>query len=293
MPAAPRIAESTITLCHRAAEVLLSTPGRHGSIVELSEKDAEDILIAADLHGNRLNFRRVCRLADLAGHPRRHLVLQEICHGGPTYPGDQGCMSHLMLEDMAQLVVDYPHRVHFLLGNHELAELTDFPIRKGYCMLNLQFRRGIEAFYGEAAQRVREAYMDLLLACPLAVRLSNGVFISHSLPGTGDGPPDVQWMERPLSELDLSADGEVFRLLWGRDYRSSNAEAFARAVQADILIHGHDPCQEGFRVPNNRQIILDCSHHAACCLLVNLAERPTHAALVQRVQRMGGTHAES
>ncbi len=113
-----------------AAAQNLITEKRTGSIVELSESDGEDILVAADLHGNRINFDRLVKIADLANHPQRHLVMQEVCHGGPTYPGG-GCMSHLMLEDVAALKIDYPDRFHFILSNHELAEMTDFAIMKG------------------------------------------------------------------------------------------------------------------------------------------------------------------
>ncbi len=286
MAASSDIATATIELCQQAAECLLTTPGRQGCLVELDEQLGEDVLIAADLHGHRLNFRRVCRTADLSGHTRRHLVVQEICHGGPGYPDDGGCMSHLMLEDVARLIVAYPGRVHFLLGNHELAELTDFPIRKGCQMLNLQFRRGIETFYGEAAAEVRAAYMRMLRACPLAIRMANGVFVSHSLPDPCHVNCNLQLLERPMAELDLTPEGDVFPLLWGRDYRAATAEAFAKAMQSEVLIHGHEPCDDGFLVPNGRQIILDCSRNVACYLLVKLAERPTHAGLVERIERL-------
>ena len=49
-------------------------------------------------------------------------------------------MSHTLLEDVAQLKVDYGDRFHFILANHELSELTDFPIMKSGRMLNLLFR---------------------------------------------------------------------------------------------------------------------------------------------------------
>ena len=63
-------------------------------------------------------------------------------------------MSHAILEDIARLKVRYPDRVHFLLGNHELAELTDYPIQKNKQMLNVLFRMGLEQMYG-AGNRAR------------------------------------------------------------------------------------------------------------------------------------------
>jgi hypothetical protein len=271
MVADSRIAQQVIQLCDQAVVANLGTPGRHGTLIELSGDDADDILVSADLHGHRLNFLGICRHADLENHPRRHLLVQEVCHGGPKYPGVSGCMSHLLLEDVARLITEFPGRVHFLLGNHELAEITDFPISKGACMLNLQFRLGIDKFYGESATEVRQAYQRFLLSCPLAVRLNRQVLISHSLPERVDVEGfDPQVLEQDLRQVDLSPQGPVFPLLWGRDFRQENADAFARAMQVDFLIHGHVPCSEGYAVPNERQMILDCSRQPAKYLLLPL-----------------------
>jgi hypothetical protein len=80
--------------------------------------------------------------------------------------------------------------------------------------------------------------------------------------------------------------GPVFRLVWGRDYRPENAEAFARLVGARILIHGHEPCLDGFRAPNDRQLILDGQGDRACYVLVPLDGPLTHEELVRAVRRV-------
>ena len=71
-------------------------------------------------------------------------------------------MSHAIVEDIARLKVRYPDRVHFLLGNHELAEMTDYPIQKNKQMLNVLFRMGLEQMYGSETERVREALLAFL-----------------------------------------------------------------------------------------------------------------------------------
>ena len=98
-------------------------------------------------------------------------------------------MSHVMLEDIARLKGRYPDRVHFLLGNHELAEMTDYPIQKNRQMLNVLFRLGLEQMYGAAGERVREALLAFLWTCPLAVRIAGGVFVCHSIPEGLDHRP--------------------------------------------------------------------------------------------------------
>ncbi|WP_425617463.1 hypothetical protein NA78x_001141 [Anatilimnocola sp. NA78] len=276
--------ESVIQCCVQAAAANRATAARKGNIVSLDIDDGDEVLISADLHGNRLNFKRLVQVADLAGHPRRHLVMQEVCHGGPSYPGDAGCMSHLLLEDVARLKCEYPERFHFLLSNHELAELGDFPICKSKKMLNLQFRAGINELYGSAADRVRCSYMQFIGTCPLAIRLAGGVFISHSLPDRCDSHGfDLKIFERPLTCADWQQGSDVFRLVWGRDYRAANAAAFAKLVSAQMLVNGHEPCADGVHSPNPQQIILDCCSGRAAYLLLPIAQSVTQAEALARV----------
>lgn len=277
-------AEQMIAECWRAAAANRSIAARAGNIVALSSENADELMIVADLHGNRLNFNKLLAIADLNGHPRRHLIMQEVCHGGPEYPGDGGCMSHLMLEDVIRLKNEFPERFHFLLSNHELAELSDFPICKSRRMLNLLFRCGIGEMYGQAAESVRNAYMEFLASCPLGVRLSSGVFVSHSLPEKCDRDGwDAEVLTRELTPADWKTGSDVFRLLWGRDFRAANASAFAAQVGADVLIHGHEPCSAGFSVPNSRQVILDSCSQQACYLILPVGPKLSHAEIVKRV----------
>lgn len=279
--------EQTIATYRQAAEANLRTPGREGNVVHITADVADDVMITADIHGHRRNFNAIKRIADLEHNPRRHLILQEVCHGGPTYPANGGCMSHAVLEDVAGLKAKYPDRVHFLLSNHELAELTDYPILKSKRMLNLLFRLGMQEMYGAATDKVREAYLPFLRTCPLAVRLPGKVFVCHSLPeGVDAGKFDVTIFQRSLDALDLKEHGDVFDLVWGRDYRPENAQAFAKLVDATVLIHGHDPCPEGFRVPNSLQIILDCCAENASYVILPTHEPLDHPQIVERIRKL-------
>jgi hypothetical protein len=279
--------ESVIETFQRAAAANKQTPSRDGNVIELGPDEADDVMITADLHGHRRNFNSIRKLADLDHRPRRHLILQEVCHGGPVYPENGGCMSHAMLEDVARLKVAHPERVHFLMSNHELAELTDYPIVKSKKMLNLMFRLGLQQMYGPAAEKVRAAYLEFLRSCPLAVRLPGGVFVCHSIPERADIRAfDRGVFDRPLEQADLLEMGPVFDLVWGRDYRPENARAFAKLVGAKVLINGHEPCPDGFSAPNDLQVILDCCGDKACYLVVPTASELGHAEIVQRIERL-------
>ena len=279
--------EGVIANFRKATEANEDTPTREGNVVVLTPEVADDVVVTADLHGHRKNFNSIKKIADLERRPRRHLILQEVCHGGPTYPSNGGCMSHGMLEDVARLKATFPDRVHFLLSNHELAELTDYPILKAKKMLNLMFRLGLQEMYGPATEKVREAYTAFIRSCPLAVSLPGGVFICHTLPEKCDSRAfDRDILQRPLEAAELLEHGDVFNLVWGRDYRAENARAFAKQVGAKVLIHGHEPCPEGFSVPNDTQIILDCCGQPACYLTIPMDRQYSQAELVGRIQRL-------
>jgi hypothetical protein len=288
MVASIQYIENTIATFVQATGANLKTPGRQGNVIVLTPDLAAEVMITGDLHGHRRNFNLIKSAAALDKFPRRHLVLQEVCHGGPTYPQNGGDMSHTVLEDIARLKVKYPDRVHFILGNHELAELTDYPIQKNKQMLNLLFRLGLQQMYGPAADKVRESFLPFLKSCPLAIRLPHGVLVTHSVPENTDKRGfDKTIFDRPLDPVDWLDRTGVFQLVWGRDYRAENAAAFAELVGAKVLINGHEPCHEGFMAPNETQVILDCCGEKACSVVLSLDRAWTHAEIMAAVKRLG------
>jgi hypothetical protein len=255
----------------RAIHHFRDTPGRQGRLVAL--RRAEDVLVAGDLHGNLENFRRLLLTADLARHPQRHLVLQEVIHGPFHYPAG-GDKSHQLLDLVAALKCQYPRQVHFLLGNHELAQFTGRRISKNDLDLNALFREGVGTAYLNRAAEIYDAYLELFTVVPLAVRTANRVFLSHSLPHAGRLDTfDQAALQRDSAEADLLPGGAVHSLVWGRDVRPDTVAAFLQRVDAELLITGHIPCEAGFERPSERHLILDSmAAPAACCLFP--ADRP-------------------
>lgn len=260
-----------------------STPGRRGRLICL--ENSTEVLVAGDMHGNLENFRRLLHKANLGQNPKRHLVLQEAIHGPYTYP-DGGDKSHQLLDLIAALKCQYPGQVHFLIGNHELSQSIGRAISKGDANLNRDFIQGVETAYGPHAAEVLKVYNDLIAAAPLAIRTPNRVFISHSLPAANHLEEfHLEVLERDTQTPgDFEPGGTVHVLLWGRDTRQETVEAYLAKVDADLLISGHIPCENGFEVPNSRQIILDSlGHPAAYCLFPT--DRPIgHDELVRMVK---------
>jgi len=276
--------EETIASLELAAQLCRKTPGRFGSITELPAQPGADVLVGGDLHGNCGNFGELCRRAALDQNPTRHIVLQEICHGGPAYSDAGECMSHQLLEGVARLKVRFPERVHLLMGNHELAELADLPIHKNRRMLNLAFRQGLYVRYGSASPRVHRACLEFLATWPLACRTADGIFISHSIPEQCDRCPfDGGKLEAWLDLNEVGRQSAIFDLVWGRDYRQANADAFAQQVGARLLVNGHEPCPSGYYVPNTRQLILDCCGVQSACLLWPLDQALSQEQLIERI----------
>lgn len=262
----------------KATTATRATPGRTGRIIALT--DASDVLIIGDLHGHLGNFQSALRLANLAAHSRRHLVLQEVIHGPNRYPAG-GDKSHQLLDLTAALICQFPGRVHFLPGNHELAQVSGRSIAKGDDNYNELFVQGIRSAYGESADAIYEAYAKLIAAAPLMIRTPNRVVICHSLPSAARLPRfRYDDLMRETLPADLETTGSVYALVWGRDTRPEHVAEFLKLAEADLLVTGHIPCDNGFWAPNDRQIVLDAmGTPAGYCLLP--ADRPlTHAELL-------------
>lgn len=273
-------AERILTTLRRALQHFRDTPGRRGRFVAL--EGVSEVFVGGDLHGNLENFRRLLPLANLAQNPQRHFVLQEVIHSPYHYPAG-GDKSHQLLDLLAALKCQFPRQVHFLLGNHELAQYTQRRISKGDSDLNQSFREGVGTAYGARAAEVYAVYLELLALVPVALRTPNRILLSHSLPPASKMEAfDPAALEREVSsEADLLPGGSVHSVVWGRDTRAETVAAYLAKMDADLLISGHVPCDNGFDTPNDRQLILDSLGCPACyCLFPT--ERPL--ALAELVQ---------
>lgn len=267
----------------RAIGAFRDTPGRQGRFIDL--QDIEDVLVAGDMHGHVEHFRRILQKSDLANHPRRHLVLQELIHGPFRYPTG-GDKSHQLVDLICALKAQFPHRVHYLMGNHELAQLTRRRVLKHDDDLNEVFLEGVRAAYGSRGDDVYALYMELFAIAPLALRTPNRLYLSHSLPSAGSllefDPAHLR--EEPTPEGYLRPGGSVYSLVWGRDVRPETLDRFLRKVDADYLVSGHIPCEFGYERPSARHIIIDTQGASSAYLLLPAAEPLTEEQFGQGVR---------
>ena len=258
---------------HKAAEYFRQQPGRRGLIVDLTAAGGvAEVLVVGDLHGNLENFRSVLQLAALQRHRQRHVVFQEVVHGPFRYPND-GCLSHQLVDLIAALKCQYPERVHYVPGNHEIAELRRTRILKNGESQDEAFRQGLEHAYGAYAEQIHEAYRVLFAALPIALRTDNGCFICHSLPADSvieRGFDYGVFEARSLGEASLEHGSPLYRLLWGRRTGATWGRRFLEPLGAHLAITGHLPCPEGFAVVEPFRLVLDAAGQPAFGCLVPL-----------------------
>lgn len=275
-----------IATIKQAALLQRKQPGRVGKFVELT--DCDEVLVVGDLHGHLANFKQVLQLAKLGEHPRRHVVLQELVHGPFRYPGEGGELSHRLVDVVSAYICQYPGRVHYLLGNHELAQWTHREIAKNNESLNNLFVLGVCTAYPEHTEEMVEAYEELFSSLPVAIRTPNRIFLSHSLPGASRL---VNWT---LDELrketfhseDYKIGGGVHSVVWGRDTSESTVNTYLELVGADLLISGHIPTEHGYELPNPQQVILDGKDDNAQVLLFPTKDPLTQAQLLKYLIRL-------
>jgi len=258
--------EKMLNCLRRAIDFVKSTPGRAGHYVPLQQ--CGEVLVAGDMHGHIPNFMTVLKAADLANHPNRHLVLQELIHGEFYYPNG-GDKSHQLVDLFAALKCQYPTRVHYLPGNHELAQMSGRQIAKGAGTQNAVFIEGVKHAYGTVAPEILRAYNDLFRICPLALRTTNEVYLCHTVVPAKQLPTfdPMRLTEETYTEKDYAPGGIGYGIVWGRDTDQPTVDTFLRKVEAEYCITGHISTSAGYEVPNTKQIIVDCADTpAAYCL---------------------------
>jgi hypothetical protein len=273
-----------LTHLRQAIALVRATPGRRGHVIDL--QNCTEVLVAGDLHGHVAHFQVMLQEANLANHPSRHFVLQELIHGKHRYP-QGGDKSHQLVDLFAALKGQFPKQVHFLPGNHELAQWTGRPVMKADENLNAIFREGVIEGYGtEFGSQIYDAYLELFQALPVVLRTPNRVLVCHSLPATrvmGSFDPSRLLVEK-YDDVDLQAGGAVHSILWGRDTARENVIAFLKKMDADLLVSGHIASEQGYSIPNDHQVIVDCAESPGGFVIIP-ADRPiTHADLVNGVR---------
>ena len=279
----PSLAEVTETFDAAAEENRLSIL-RHEQTVVLPATG--EVWMTGDIHDNRTNFAKLLRAADLANNPDRHLILHELIHGD-HYDHNGADDSWQTLYKAAELKSAFPRQVHFLLANHDLAQIQGEGIMKAGLSVCEAFTAGVKRDFAAGGDAVSFSISEFLLSLPLAVRCPHGLFFCHSLPTDSQiAGFDFTIFDRALTGRDyLRKTGPVYQLIWGRNMSPATAAKFAEQVDAKILITGHQPQDTGYATNGDHHLILASEHNQGVFLPLELDKPYEMPELVNRIRK--------
>lgn len=280
----PHNADQVVETFGAAGDENKLSPLRQFQVVTLPE-DGE-VWMTGDLHDHRTNFKKLLAAADLANNPQRHLVLHELIHGD-HFDTSGAEDSWQTLYQAAQLKCDFPNQVHFLLANHDLAQIHGEGIMKAGFSVCEAFNAGVKRDFPSGATLVTVAITEFLLTLPLAIRCPNGLFFCHSLP-TDDQIKNFDFtvFDRDLRPEDYRRRiGPVYQLIWGRNVTPAGVEEFASKVDAKLIVTGHQPQDTGYAINGQRHLILASDHNQGVFLPLSLGEQYDMDTLVRRLKK--------
>jgi len=279
----PSSAEQVVETFQTATEENQLSVLRDQQLVTLPEEG--EVWMTGDIHDHRRNFDRLIRAADLGANPQRHLVLHELIHGD-RFDSNGADGSWELLYRAAELKCDFPGQVHFLLANHDLAQIHGEGIMKAGMSVCEAFNAGLKRDFVADAAKVNVALTEFLLSLPLAIRTYNGLFFCHSMP-TDDQTPNFDYtvFTRPLTGPDYRRrTGPVYQLIWGRHMSPATVDLFADSVGAKLIVTGHQPQDMGYATNGERHLIIASDHNQGVFLPLSLSEEYANSeALVDRL----------
>ena len=287
-------AEQAVEAFEGAKEENELSPMRRGQVIHLP--DAGEVVMTGDLHDHRTNWRKLLAVADLRNHPERHLVLHELIHG--DHFDERGAEdSWRMLYEACELKLDFPTQVHFLMANHDLAQIHGEGISKAGLDVCRAFNDGLRRDFGRGlggtkdggeATAVQVAVTEFLLSLPLAIRAPNGLWFSHSLPKQDE----IDTFDYGVFDRDALAGedfrrktGAVYQLVWGRGVEPDGVDRFAERVGATMIVTGHQPQDAGFAVNGDKHLIVASDHAQGVFLPLDLSATYEMPDLVARLRK--------
>lgn len=276
-----RDATSAVEVYLEAAQLNNEDPLLRGSLLVFP--DYGQVVMTGDLHGHRRNFEKLQRFCTLERFAARHVIIHEIIHEEVAALTDKD-NSHEVLLDAARWKCEFPDQVHFLLGNHELAQINRHEITKNGRVVTVDFEQAVHDAYGSGSAEVVEALLVFIRSWPLAGRTPNRVFLSHSLPAPQLLPTfDATLLSRKPTPEDLSEHGSAHALVWGRYHAPAALDTLRELFDVDFFLCGHQPQETGYDVLHDRMVILASDHNHGVFLPLDLKKPVTLESLIRNI----------
>ncbi|MBN1764543.1 MAG: metallophosphoesterase [Sedimentisphaerales bacterium] len=259
---------------------------RAGNVIRL--EGPGEVVMTGDLHGHERNFYKLVRFSNLMANPNRHLIIHELIHCSKTDQTGQ-CHSYNLVAQAALLKADFPDQVHYLLGNHAMAQITnDEVIKSGQPMVRA-LNAGLEASFGSNAPLVSQALNDFLLSLPIAAVTDNHIWMSHSLPSLKNLEKfDNNIFDDELTMNDMRSNDSLRALIWDRLHNEECLDRLSEMWDSNMFIVGHQPQGQGHSRSYGRLIILACDHNHGCFLPFELKRKYKSDELFQCIKPLAG-----
>jgi len=242
------------------------------------------LVMTGDLHGHRRNYEKLKRFCDLEHFGARHVILHELIHE-EVVALDARDTSHQLLLDAVRWKREFPEQVHFLLSNHELAQVTHHEISKNGRIVTVAFEDSVRDAYAPAGDSIVEAINQLIRSYPLAGRTPNRVFVSHSLPGARELPSfDPTVLGRTPTADDLDDGGSAHALVWGRYQTEAALHTLRELLDVDFFVCGHQPQEMGYDVVHDQMLILASDHNHGVFLTIDLGKPVSLDTLTRNIR---------
>ncbi|MCF7975525.1 MAG: metallophosphoesterase [Phycisphaerae bacterium] len=242
-----------------------------------------DLIISGDLHGHQRNFERIATYSDLEHHPDRHVIFQEIIHGGPKTE-EGGCLSYRILLNVIRYKIQFPDQVHMIIGNHDTAFFTHTEVMKDGREMNRAMEMALTEEFPKDHAEISQGLQDFLFSQPLAIKTGNGLWMSHSLPAD-------RWMDdfsphifvRPMLISDCVKPGSVYLLTWGRNMSQSWLDKLADMLKTRLFILGHQPQPEGWNRAGDNLLLIASDHNHGCLVHASLESEISMEDLINSI----------
>jgi hypothetical protein len=280
--------EEILTLEPEGADELLgrlegSVPVSPG-LVELDDPRLREAIVFGDSHGDWRTTVEVARRFLESPSDRCLIGLGDYVDRAPA-DCEEGSVANALY--LLGLAAQFPGHVYLIQGNHESNRRVP--------VLPHDLPEEVDLLWGPEESRYYRI-LSLLERGPLAVRTSNGAFLSHGgfplTPGHG-----------PIAAEFQSPDDEAFlEIVWGecaaahahrgivRPFDERDMLVFLRRCDARIVLRGHDPEMAGRVVYGGRCLTLHTSRlyeRYGGILLARLPlDRPVHTVADLTVERL-------
>ena len=273
--------QTIIDLLNKGTKANLEDKFRQGNVILLPAQGS--LVVTGDLHGHRRNFERSVSFADLANNPDRHIILQEIIHGGQE-DSYGGCLSYQLLFDVVRYKLSFPEQVHIIMGNHDTAFINESEVMKDGREMNRAMSSALKREYNDAGDEIIAAMKKFLFSQALAVKCENRIWVSHSLPADRFFDKfDPQILDRELTREDIIRPGSAYLITWGRRISQDLLDKMAELLNVDIFVLGHQPQEQGWCRAGNNLLIIASNHNHGYILSIDLNKTYTIERLIEKL----------